>query len=193
MIPYRRFVLLAVAGALAALLAPRGGLAGKIRARATKNTIPRWKWDIKATKLNGSIARYKGKHRISVTATRGLVRKGVVTVERLGRTVLRFAAHAETPFVVLGDRLLVFSTHHAFSSGCTLIAIDLKTKKQRWKTRLKGVGPVGHSEYRNRINLRAGPGAAVTVFGWESYGRYIEVVDLKSGKTLHHRKVPGRP
>lgn len=35
---------------------------------------------------------------------------------------------------------------------------NLRSKKQLWKMNLKGVGQVGHSKYRNRINLRAGPG-----------------------------------
>lgn len=85
-------------------------------------------------------------------------------------------------------------THHSrmilLAVAVSLVAFDLKRRKQLWRVNLKGVGPVAHSKYRNRINLRAGPGQAVTVFGWESQGRYIEVVDLKNGKTLTHRRIP---
>ena len=84
----------------------------------------------------------------------------------------------------------MYSNHRAIATDCSLVAYDLKRRSQLWKAHLKGVGPLGHSKYRNRINLRAGPGQAVTVFGWESFGRYIEVVDVKTGKTLTQRKIP---
>jgi hypothetical protein len=175
-----RTLLLVAALAAASLLAPRTGHAGKTRSRASKHQVPTWKWNAKATKLSWYIARYKGK----------LFRAGSVQVTRRGHTVVRFKAHSETAFVILADRVLVYSVHHPISTGCTLVAFDLKRRRQLWKTNLKGIGPVGHSKYRNRINLTAGPGAAVTVFGWESFGRYLEVVDLKTGKTLTHRKNP---
>lgn len=185
----RTFVL-ASAVIATALLAPGISQAGKARSTTNKHSVPTWKWNAKATKLKWYAAKYKGKHRVKVPARAHLFRKTTVRVTRRGRTVARFKAHGETAFVILDERVLVYSVHHAIASGCALVAVDLKTKKQLWKTRLKGVGPVIHSKYRNRINLRAGPGQAVTVFGWESHGRYLEVVDLKSGKTLTNRKLP---
>lgn len=185
-----RALLLAAALGAGVLLTPQPGHAGKARSAANKHQVPRWKWNAKATKLAWYVTRYKGKLRVSVPASKHLFRKVSVRVRRQGRTLARFGAHSETAFVILNDRVLVYSVHHAIATGCTLVAVDLKTRKQLWKTPLKGVGPVSHSKYRNRINLKAGPGAAVTVFGWESHGRYLEVVDLKTGKTLTHKKFP---
>jgi hypothetical protein len=185
-----RKILLVTSLLAAGLLTPRIGHTGKVRSRASKHLVPTWKWDVKATKLSWYIARYKGKHRLSAPTRAGLFRAGTVQVIRRGHTVARFKAHSETAFVILADRVLVYSVHHPISTGCTLVAFDLKRRRQLWKTHLKGIGPVGHSKYRNRINLEAGPGQAVTVFGWESFGRYLEVVDLKTGKTLTHQKLP---
>ena len=47
---------------------------------------------------------------------------------------------------------------------------------------------MAHSEYRNQVILRRGFGNTVVVFGKESHGRYVEVVSLKTGRTVAHRK-----
>jgi hypothetical protein len=51
---------------------------------------------------------------------------------------------------------------------------------------LKAVKIAAHSGYSNLINLSALEDVVV-VHGKESYGNYVEIVDLKTGKTLAHR------
>ncbi len=86
------------------------------------------------------------------------------------------------------DRL--FMLHHSqIASGCTLRALDPATGQVRWETQLQGLGPVAHSKYRNQVQMRV-HGDRVIVYGWESQGAYIEVVDASTGQTIEHRLVP---
>ena len=77
---------------------------------------------------------------------------------------------------------------HPSSSGCAVLAFDLKTQKQLWKTTLKGLGPIAHFRYANSVNLEIINNNAVRIFGNESAGQYLEIVDLKTGKTVGHQK-----
>jgi hypothetical protein len=58
-----------------------------------------------------------------------------------------------------------------------------------WKTRLKGLGPIAHKDYRNDVNLGLEK-YAVCVRGKEAFGNYIEFVDRKTGKTVGHKVYP---
>ena len=93
------------------------------------------------------------------------------------------AAHLDrAPFVIFAD----FSP---LASGCTLIAYDLSNGKQLWRNDLRGLGPVVHSIYSNRINLDWVTKRHVAVFGKEICGEYVEVVDVQNGKSVYHRLV----
>ncbi len=83
-------------------------------------------------------------------------------------------------------RVLFLAAFARSDSGCTLLAYDLETGKELWKTRLQALEPTPHSAYRNEVNLRIGPGT-VSVHGRETYGDYIEVLDQRTGRTLAHR------
>ena len=93
--------------------------------------------------------------------------------------------HAGTVF---GERnnVVYYADFTPHSSGCTVIAYDMKAKKQLWKTDLKGLGPISHTKYHNAVILEV-KDEVVRVLGQESAGNYLEYVDLKSGKTVANR------
>jgi len=99
----------------------------------------------------------------------------------------RFDSHYEGVFLFDRNRhWVIYSQHSPIATGCTLVAFDLKTKQQVWETHLKGIGPVGHSKWRNRINLKLTKDS-VTVYGDEATQKYIESVSLESGELIYHR------
>jgi hypothetical protein len=82
----------------------------------------------------------------------------------------------------------LFITEFSFmSSGCAVVAIDLPTGKRRWRSQLEGNPPEGHSEYYNSVNIET-DGEKIIVYGNESHGRYVEHLDINSGKMLLNRK-----
>ena len=105
-----------------------------------------------------------------------------------GKEVHAWQAHQHSVFTTSGDTLVV-ADFHPNRHGCGLVAFDLKNKKDLWQTELKGIGPIPHSRYSNRVNLDLVDGA-VRVFSQESAGRYVEFVDPKTGKTLGHKVYP---
>lgn len=92
---------------------------------------------------------------------------------------------ASTVFAV-HENVLYLAEFQPHASGCSVVAFDLKAQKQLWKTPLKGLGPISHFRYVNRVALQLEDGA-VRVRGFESAGKYIEYLDMKNGKTVGHR------
>jgi len=83
---------------------------------------------------------------------------------------------------VEGDRVVV-ATFSRIASGARVSVYDKATGQERWTRPLSGLGPIGHSEYYNAVELRV-VGDRVEVFGWEAAGRYIEHLALDSGTEL---------
>jgi hypothetical protein len=109
----------------------------------------------------------------------------VVRFSDADKVVFSLQGTASTVFAVQ-DNVVYIAEFHPSASGCGIIAFDLKAGKQLWKTPLKGLGPIPHFRYSNRVSLQLEDGA-VRVFGNESAGKYIEYVSLKTGKTVGHR------
>ena len=78
------------------------------------------------------------------------------------------AQHGETLLVARFGRI---------SSGCSVYAYDIDTGLERWRIALDGLGPIEHSQYLNAVQIQR-DGDQLVVFGDESEGKYIEVLDL---------------
>jgi hypothetical protein len=75
-------------------------------------------------------------------------------------------------------------------SGCAITAVDLTTGKNLWTVDLKGLGPIGQSEDPNRVWMEPVADGVLAVYGRESGGRYVELVDLTTGRTVGHKVFP---
>jgi hypothetical protein len=75
------------------------------------------------------------------------------------------------------------------TSGGEIVAIDLKSGRDLWRSRLDALGAIPHSMYSNRMNLLC-TDTVVAVFGDEGGGRYLEFKDIDTGKTVGHRVYP---
>jgi hypothetical protein len=94
--------------------------------------------------------------------------------------------HEGTVFTRWKD-ILYIAEYSPIASGCEVVALDLKTGKQLWRSRLHGIGPTSHSKYLNLVNIET-DGEIVIVTGNEAAGRYVEHLDLESGKTLANQR-----
>jgi outer membrane protein assembly factor BamB len=111
-----------------------------------------------------------------------------ITFGKDGKTLYSVEGHRNSVFRVLGN-VLYYPQFHPSASGATLVAVDLTTGKEIWKTHLEGIGAVRHFKYSNLINMEIS-NETVTVFGNESFGRYVEIVQLSTGKTVGHKVFP---
>lgn len=143
-----------------------------------------WDWKDERATLEFSVQRCKLKVETQTNDFRG----ASITVHAGDDQVVTIDGHTGTSFVVQG-LTLYYADYHPMSTGCAVVAMDLKTGKQLWRTTLKGLGPVKHFKYYNAVALDVDEGA-LRVVGKESQGRYIEFVDRENGTTLGHKVFP---
>ena len=89
---------------------------------------------------------------------------------------------------------LYIAEHNTIATGCTVVALDLKTGKTLWRSRLFGTGPtpIMHSKYSNAINIET-DGKRIIIFGREDDGRYVECLDINTGVTLANQRFDSDP
>lgn len=111
----------------------------------------------------------------------------VITLSRAGRPDWVGEGHAHSVFVAT-EGVLYFADFSGSSTGCWIVAYDRETARPLWATALWGVECSMHSQYSNRIHLEI-RGPDLVVYGHEGAGRYIELVDLKTGRTVGHQSL----
>jgi len=84
--------------------------------------------------------------------------------------------------LVHGDKLIL-ALYHPISTGSDLLALDINTGKILWHANVEQVN-ASHSEYYNTVNLYAYKDK-VLMEGIESYGKYLQVFDIKTGAALY--------
>jgi hypothetical protein len=110
------------------------------------------------------------------------------------KVLASFRGHTKSVFGARNN-LLVFVSYWPESNGASATAVDIKTGKELWKEQLDGIGGVKHFKYSNQVSMMIDGGyqdneeGAVVIEGHESFGSYLEVRDLKTGKLLAHRRI----
>ena len=147
-----------------------------------------WTWKKKKADLNYYIKAYKGMYEVSATRPEDAFAWSdyPLKISEAKKVLYEAKVHGGTPFRIRGSTLYV-TQHNRSANGCALVAIDLETKKQLWQTHLQGIGVVPHFRYSNQVTLDL-DGSVAIVYGHESAGKYIEFVDLKTGKTVANRR-----
>lgn len=146
-----------------------------------------WDWPKEKASLKYCTAHYKGAFELEMEVAAEQVARSTLLKfkDAEGKKFFSLLAHANTVFVEK-DNVLYYTDFSPYSSGCTVVAYDLQTSKELWKTDLKGLGPIKHFKYHNAVVLDIKEGA-LRVQGNESSGKYVEFVDMKTGKTVGHR------
>lgn len=101
------------------------------------------------------------------------------------REAFNFEGHLRTVFSVVDD-CLYYALFSTASHGATIVAVDLTTAKELWRSDVFGTGVVMHSSYSNALNLSADP-FSVKIFGNEFGGQYFETKNAKTGVTTAHK------
>lgn len=145
-----------------------------------------WKFSQEQANVTDSLLRFSKDYQVELVRPKN--RFGDITIRIVddGKEVVAWEGHYRSVFASSGD-LLVYAVFGPTRTGCALVGYDLKAQKQLWKTNLKGLGDIAHFGYSNSVNLDVINNDAVRVFGNESAGQYLEIVDLKTAKTVGHR------
>jgi hypothetical protein len=144
-----------------------------------------WEWSDERATLKASVRELAGEYKARFEPSKATPSALSIRLTHAGEIVYSWKGHEYSVFLVAHD-VLYYADFGPGSNGCTLIAFDLKARKVVWKTWVWGIGAVTHSQYQNRINL-AIDDRYLTVYGNESFGRYVELLDLNTGKTVGNR------
>jgi hypothetical protein len=113
------------------------------------------------------------------------------TIEVAAGDAVRYSWEERADGVVIGRNDVLYRADYSWtSSGCAVVAFDLKAGKELWKAKLKGLGPIHHWKYCNRVLMEPVDDAVFAVYGQESAGRYVELVEFKTGRTVGHKVFP---
>ena len=112
-----------------------------------------------------------------------------ISIRQHGKALYAWEEHGHGVCIVR-DGVLYRADYDQISSGCAIVAVDLKTGKEVWKASLRGLGPIDHSKYFNQVWTEQVDDVVFAVYGRESAGRYLELVEFKTGKTIGHRVLP---
>jgi outer membrane protein assembly factor BamB len=130
----------------------------------------------------------------------GGVRRGKDTVLLTSRDVVRLAPGSKTRWAIPLERqwmaggglvelpggdVVAFLYGGICDSGVELVRLDPASGKLRWRASCQSLG-VDHSKYRHRAEA-AVEGSRLRVTSRGSYGTFVEVRDLRSGKQLERK------
>ena len=148
----------------------------------------KWNWQPESANVLHSVLNYNGEYQVEIVKKPNTFGQLTIRFTRDGQKAFTLEGSPGTTFVGK-DSILYYADYHPSATGCSLVAYDLANKKELWKTPLKGLGPIPHFDYDNRVVVESA-GEAVKVLGKESAGKYVEFVDLKTGKTVGHKVFP---
>ncbi len=83
---------------------------------------------------------------------------------------------------LLYDNILVIVHYSQISTGSNLLALDIKTGELLWNAEVEQLN-VGHSKYHNRIILNRYENKVI-MLGLESFGGYLQIFDIDTGRRL---------
>jgi len=147
-----------------------------------------WEWEPERAALSYSIGRANCDYVIELIQPKkagGIGTPVVIRFTDAGRLAFSYTGSVWTVFVVDRDTVY-YADFSPIRTGCAIVAFDLNGGKEVWRTDLAGLGGVTHSRYSNRVVVSLEEGA-LKVLGNEERGKYLEYVDLRTGKTLAHR------
>jgi len=147
-----------------------------------------WGWLAEMANPLGCIAQCAGKYDIRLVSPKDDRSSLTITVLLASREMYTWKGHRDSVFSILDDRLY-YAKFHPSSSGGSIVAVDLTTGKELWRSELKALGGIRHSAYRSLLNLDCNRDV-VTVHGNESMGRYIEFKRVDTGETVGHKIFP---
>ncbi|MFO0551056.1 MAG: hypothetical protein U0271_21885 [Polyangiaceae bacterium] len=89
--------------------------------------------------------------------------------------------------MAIDEQRLYWADYSAIASGAGIVALDLTSGRPLWRRELYGIGPVSHSKYRNELEIHLAGEDRIAIFGWESSGKYVEVLRASTGEDLGSR------
>jgi hypothetical protein len=149
-----------------------------------------WSWPSETAAPEACARAFGGGYEVDIVEPTGPSSYRRIRVRQDGEEIIAWRAHSASVFVRHGDTLY-YADFHPNATGCAVVAYNLRRREELWKTPLLGMGAVSHSMYTNRVNMKVDRDHLI-VYGDEASGRYIELLNAATGRTVAHRVIRGR-
>jgi len=131
---------------------------------------------------------FRGPGSIQLTVTRTQFQCPVeIKWVDLGATKWSTKGHLRTVFAI-DSGTVYWADFNLNSSGAIIRAYETASHSERWNTHPDVIGPVAHSKYGSALNIRIG-GDQILICGEETAGKYVAVLDAKSGRILAAKRL----
>jgi hypothetical protein len=144
-----------------------------------------WSWPVETATPEACARHFGGGYDVEIKSPDVPSLPPMVEVRKDGKTIVSWRAHIASVFL-RGTDTLYYAEFSPYYSGCSIVAYHLD-HGERWKTPLWGIGPLGNSMYTNRVNMKL-DGNNLIVYGDESAGRYIQLLDIRTGRIVGRRR-----
>jgi hypothetical protein len=157
-------------------------------AEKPKNPLE-WHWSIDKARLDYSIEQYLPDYELERVRANSFYTPINIRTKPDGKVIFSLKGGHEDIVFARWKNILYIADFSPIASGCAVVAVELTTGQQLWRSVLEGIDTtLPYSEYTNRVNIET-DGHIVIVRGNESHGRYIEHLDCRNGKTLVNKNL----
>ena len=141
-----------------------------------------WRWAQEEANALYSVGQSSSKHNIAIVS--GPPHGRLLTFKVLDgeRELYAWKGHHASVFRLVGDRLY-YAGFDLASPGGSIVAVDVSTGKELWRSKLHPPGYPGHSAYYNMMTMNVND-EVVSVYVNEARARYFEIKDIKTGETV---------
>jgi outer membrane protein assembly factor BamB len=147
-----------------------------------------WQWSCNKATLKYSIEKHLMDFEVERVEPKGYYSPIHIRSRQDRSIIYSFTEASEATVFTRWKYILYVAEYSPIATGCEVVAVNLKTGEQHWRTKLQGIGPTGHSKYQNRVNIET-DGKVIVVTGNEANGKYIEHIDAQNGKTLSNKQI----
>jgi len=145
-----------------------------------------WKWD--ETKLENT-AKFNGFQ--LVYKYDGTTYTGIIELKDTSGNIKnvwkRSVVYADSAFLLIEDNILFICLFSSSATGCYVLALNTSLWEIIWERQTPGLGSIGHSRYKNKVQMQMIENN-LCVFGWESGGKYVDILDPTNGELVINKK-----
>ena len=146
-----------------------------------------WKWSESKASLAYSTERHLPDFDVELVGKSFFDRTLNIRSKQDGTLICWSGDATESTVFTRWKDILYVAEYCPIRTGCEVVAVDLKSGNELWRTKLQGIGSVSHSKYWNLVNIET-DGKVIIIAGNEAGGRYVEHLDIKSGKMLANKQ-----
>ena len=146
-----------------------------------------WRWVDGAAAAVNETTSDAGVFRFEPGGTAGEYAPTVRFIDRHGQVRWTYTTDGREAFLLAHGGVLYAAIYSPSATGAHVLALDGATGRVLWNAPILGLGSMMHSRYQNRVQMQRSA-EQLAVYGDESGGRYLELLDPATGTRVFHAR-----